>query len=345
MVYSTYLISSMKLQRKNLNFREIRQVKTNLKTSWYSCSFSNNKLIALNGERRDLNGTRYYISIWSTKELREINFRIAHTYWIYRVIYLPKRNILISCSADQTIKLWTANEQFKPLKTYQCSSWIRSLAVNDKEDLLFCGGDHKGIIVCSLRTGKCIMRLPTENYLGHTSMKYISDFNLLIVGCTGKGCLWVYNLRTFKLVSQAEAHRRRKAIWAMEYEPKQHLLFTGSSDAIIKIWKITETFSLVLHREISYGSGNIGQIVSFPEYGVIASSHSMNEVKFWNVETGQSAYTVEIAIAKAWIIHPLKELGIILCLDHASDDMSVIQDAHAYQNSISKGHGGKCQIF
>ena len=336
-------MKSVKGEFKNKDFTLAADYHSNLHSSWYACTFAKEQYIAINGERKGQNPRKYFISIRTTKEFKEVGLREAHSYWIYRIIHLPIRNLLITCSADQKIKIWKATINMEPVKTLHCSQWVRSLAVDSSERLLFSAGDHTGIYVWNLNTGRRIRCMPTDKHIGHTSMKYIPKHHLLAVGCTGSGCIWIFDVETYKMIHKLEAHAVRKAIWAMEYEPAFSLLFTGSSDGFVKIWKIDDKNSIKLQSVLPVAGGFVGQIVSIPEYQLIASTHSTNDVKFWDVFTGESKGSVETNLQKTWVLHPVRSLGRLFCFDHASDEVVVIHDQKQVQNIVAKN--AKCEIF
>jgi platelet-activating factor acetylhydrolase IB subunit alpha len=66
------------------------------------------------------------------------------------VEYLPGGDTLISCSRDNTIKLWDANSGYCSQTIPAHSEWIRKVAVNAKGTLLASASKDESIIVWNL---------------------------------------------------------------------------------------------------------------------------------------------------------------------------------------------------
>ena len=63
---------------------------------------------------------------------------------------MPGGDFLVSCSRDETIKLWDTNTGYCVSTVKGHSDWIREVAINNKGTLLASGGKDESIIIWNL---------------------------------------------------------------------------------------------------------------------------------------------------------------------------------------------------
>ncbi|CAD8203422.1 unnamed protein product [Paramecium octaurelia] len=95
---------------------------------------------------------KYDIKVWSFSNgsIKLLKILQGHTNWIQCIVYSNKRNSLISCSGDKTIRCWQQLNQddwisSQPYQQHRDYVWC--IILNSNEDLLFSGSKDKSIKV------------------------------------------------------------------------------------------------------------------------------------------------------------------------------------------------------
>lgn len=167
---------------------------------------------------------------------------------IYALAFLPNQNILISGSADWTIKIWdlSTNQVIKTLEGHQGS--IRALAVSPDGRTLVSGSTDGTVRVWDLKT------LTLQHTLiGHTDLVRtvaISPDGQLIASGS-----WDKTIKLWGLSPQQKAHLEnhyqsnspqligtltghQEYINSIAFTPNGQMLISGSDDNKIKIWEL-----------------------------------------------------------------------------------------------------------
>lgn len=167
---------------------------------------------------------------------------------IYALAFLPNQNLLISGSADWTIKIWdlSTNQVIKTLEGHQGS--IRALAVSPDGHTLVSGSTDGTVRVWDLKT------LTLQHTLiGHTDLvrtvAISPDGQLIASGSWDKTIkLWTLSPQTKadlknhhqsnspKLIGTLTGHQ--EYINSLAFTPDGQMLISGSDDNTIKIWQL-----------------------------------------------------------------------------------------------------------
>ena len=74
----------------------------------------------------------------------------GHEHEISSLEFLPGGDFLVSCSRDQTIKLWDSNSGYCVQTVKGHTDWIRKVSVNNKGNLLASASKDESIIIWNL---------------------------------------------------------------------------------------------------------------------------------------------------------------------------------------------------
>lgn len=98
--------------------------------------------------------------------LRKFN---AHSDQIFRLINLPNKQMVASCSYDKTVKIWNttnSNDDWSLVMTFTSGNGARPRALEPIDDhMLATGFDDKTIKFFSLNTGKIVRTISVDYFV------------------------------------------------------------------------------------------------------------------------------------------------------------------------------------
>jgi len=168
----------------------------------------------------------------------------VHKKWINHVIWVEKRNYIVTCSNDMKIKVFAVlnhGKSIKPIATFRGhTNLVRCIRYLDTEDLLVSAGDDADIKVWDLRTLKRFATIPTEcNTNMDGSIAYIPKDKLIGVGFRS-GVIRFYHLYKKNLVFEFKTGFENFYTYGLQYLPKRKLILGRVKEGVISVWKYDE---------------------------------------------------------------------------------------------------------
>ena len=156
----------------------------------------------------------------------------GHRYFVYSLLYMKERDIMISGSWDVTLRLWN-------MSTYQCDKVIEgvdcyfknSLYQIDK-DRVIVGGDNSFSIV---NIDKCVIekRIKDESLGFVYCFLKLRDNKTILCGCKyGKFCFYDMNTKQYKITK----NNHKDSITDLLFKDDNTFL-SCSLDKTIKVWR------------------------------------------------------------------------------------------------------------
>ena len=156
----------------------------------------------------------------------------GHNNWVYSILYIKERDIMISGSLDITLRLWN-------MSTYRCDKvirgvrcyWTNALYQIDKDRVIV--GDNKTFTIVNI--DKCVI----ENTIIDESFDYANGFlklrdnHTILCGCE-IGIFGFYDMNTKKYIRTK--HNHNKKIYDL-LTIDEHTFLSCSEDNTIKVWK------------------------------------------------------------------------------------------------------------
>ncbi|KAI9689675.1 MAG: hypothetical protein M1820_010104 [Bogoriella megaspora] len=269
---------------------------------------------------------------------------ISNDYHVDAVITLATnrqhRNLLLSGSADATIKLWDLNKQvcahsFNDIHGHKVSSvgWTRSTAA---DSVFISGGYDKFAVVSDARNPKKAAKWK----FGHDIEKVMWDpieLNNFYVN-TDDGTVHCFDWRTFKdnpTESQPlwELKAHDSSISSFDVNPIiPGFLVTGSDDKTVKLWNVTDNKpSMVVSRDLDVGKVFSAQFAPDTEIGFrLAVAGSKGSVKIWDTSTNATVRRIfGNKIAPNGVEEPVREktVGIQESGDESEEEEEGENDA------------------
>jgi len=165
----------------------------------------------------------------------------VHNKWINHVIWVEKRNYIVTCSNDMKIKVFAVLNQgkiIKPIMTFRGhTNLVRCIRYLDMEDLLVSAGDDSDIKVWDLKTLRRFATIPTNSNTNMDgSIAYIPQDKLIGVGFRS-GSIRFYHLYKKNCVLEFKTGFDNFYTYGLQYLPKRKLILGRVKENVIKVWK------------------------------------------------------------------------------------------------------------
>jgi hypothetical protein len=195
--------------------------------------------VALSSDGRILaSGSRdKTIKIWNVSTGQEINTLKGHSRSVNSVAFSPDGKTLASSSRDRdnTIKIWNVatGQKITTLKGH--SNLVLSVAFSPDGKTLASGGWDNTIKIWNVSTGQEISTLK-GNSISVNSVAFSPDGKTLATSADNTIKIW--NVATWQEITILKAHSR--LVKSVAFSSDGKTLASGSWDATIKIWRLSE---------------------------------------------------------------------------------------------------------
>jgi len=163
---------------------------------------------------------------------------IGHTKKVNAVKFHPTKDVLMTGSADNTVKIWTkfANEGFKvghniTLHTQE----IVGLSLHATNDYLVSASKDKTWAFHNIETGKSLLQVTEPDESPLTCVMLHPDGLILATG-TEDQVIRVWDLKSQKNVATFRGHKA--AITDLKFSENGYYLTTAAQDNLLKLWDL-----------------------------------------------------------------------------------------------------------
>jgi WD40 repeat protein len=218
-------------------------------------------------------------------QLAPIRTLQGHNSFVNTLAISPDGKILVSGSADQTIKVWdwATGTELRTLVGH--SSFINALAIAPDGKTLVSGSADQMIKIWDLTTGKELRTLT-----GHTgfinALKISHDGRILVSGGADQ-IIKIWDLTTGKELRTLTGHTGY--INSLDISADGHTLVSGGTDQTLKVWDLTSGKEL---RTLAGHTGFVNTVVIAPDGQTVISSSTDKTIKVWNLATGELMRTL-----------------------------------------------------
>lgn len=230
--------------------------------------------------------------LWGeVKVIEDNNIAIAqilegHTSFVNDLAISPDSRLLMSASADKTIKVWQLDTGELLQTLTGSTSFINALAITFDGNFLIGASADKTIRIWDLETGEL-----TNILEGHTSFVDIivlSPDGQILVSTGADKTIRIWKLETGEMLHVLEGHSG--FVNALAISSDGETLVSGSADASLKVWNLKTGKKL---HSLTGHSSFINAIAISPNGKTLASGGADKTIKIWDLQTGEKIETLE----------------------------------------------------
>ena len=173
------------------------------------------------------------IKIWNCKrQFKRIQIFKGHRYSVSSIIQLDKKQLLVSISQDDTLRIWN-------ISTYQCQTIIMKVECFSQNSMIelennkiFIGGKNK---IAIIDLNKCIIeqKIENETKVDHVSSSIYLKEGIILFG-TRFGIINIYDIRN-KTITKIKTTLIGDIRCFLKINENQFI--TGSIDSVIRLWE------------------------------------------------------------------------------------------------------------
>ncbi|MBW4657365.1 MAG: serine/threonine protein kinase [Drouetiella hepatica Uher 2000/2452] len=227
----------------------------------------------------------YNPSVQTIKQLAPLRTLQGHTSFVNALAISPDGKILVSGSADQTIKVWdwATGTELRTLAGH--TSFVNALAIARDGKTLVSGSADQTIKIWDLTTGKELRTL--AGHAGFVNALNISHDGRILVSGSADQTIKVWDLPTGKELRTLAGHTG--FINSLNISADGYTLVSGGTDQTLKVWDLTTGKEL---RTLAGHTGFINMVVIAPDGQTAISSSTDKTIKIWDLATGELVRTL-----------------------------------------------------
>jgi WD40 repeat protein len=210
----------------------------------------------------------------------------GHTHWVVNVIHLRRRQQIMTCSNDGSLRVWDVKSGKQIGEDWRDEgAAMNTIALSPDGKRAVSGSDDGAVRLWDIDTGKVIAKW-MGHAIGVTSLCWSRDSQRVVSGSYG-GTVWVWDAETGETVL---GPLKLTNVWAAVYSPDETMIaaggWGGADTGCIKIWN-SNAGKLVINLERSEPTGLV-YCLAWPGEGKTLISGSNNgKITIWNTTTWQ----------------------------------------------------------
>ena len=229
-------------------------------------------------------GTESVVHLWNGKTLQPAGALHGHANTIYGLDFLKSGGI-ITCSRDQTAKIWHDRHTDNEAEFRSGNDWLWSVAISpDNQTLATAGADSK-VVVWNLRNGSKLGEVAAERSVQF--VRFSPDGNSIVAGGRDHK-IYVWNSKSLKLDRILGSHDGD--VNSFQFSPDGKLLASGSNDGSVVIWEFAS--GKPLYRYKMKSAKRVWAVAFSPVANEIVFGGTDHTVHRWKFEKSQEAETV-----------------------------------------------------
>uniref|UniRef100_A0A3P8SFN2 Apoptotic protease-activating factor 1 n=1 Tax=Amphiprion percula TaxID=161767 RepID=A0A3P8SFN2_AMPPE len=230
--------------------------------------------------------SNYTLELWDLEANKKMADCSGHLSWVQRVQFSPDGSQLLSCSDDQTVRLWETNKVHT--SSAICLKRDSDVLFNGEEIVVSAADNCNRLQVRDGRTGSVLFQ--SEEKSSRIRCTCMCRQPSAVVLGQEDGTVQVLELPSGKLLANLLGHT--KTVLHCQFSQNGQTLITSSEDTTIRVWRWQSGECKVLqgHKEqvrcfsLLSNSPNDSRLLSWSFDGT---------VKVWDTETGEKLQDIE----------------------------------------------------
>jgi WD40 repeat protein len=197
------------------------------------------------------------VKLWTRQGKRLTTYQ--HQDSVYALAVANDESFFASASADKKVRLWSLDDNSKPLHILSHDSAVNDVDVNQHNQNILTVS-NAGYVCIWDKKGKVLhkQKLPEATLVG----KYSNNGKFFATGGSDR-IVRLWDTQTFQIISEFKTHHDR--VQAIDFSLDDKTLISGSSDNTLAFWKI---------------KSNLPAQVLKPDYSIIAHDNWVFDVRF-----------------------------------------------------------------
>jgi hypothetical protein len=244
--------------------------------------------VAPTGQRVACGTHDAHILLFSTKTNKPLRALKGHEGIVSSVFFAQRGKQIVSCSWDQTARLWGLRTEVKEVNPLKANSEFKSLAIGSKFSKGAVGERDGEVKIFSASKMKCI-----RNIQAHTNdvsgLAFINDDSQLI-SASWDGTCSIWDLASYEKIHQFKPQKAR--IRSLTVTPDESRLFLGLHNGriiSINLENFTDRIKLSGHKDI------VSALAVNHSGEFLASGSWDRTIRVWNIAEGK-----QVERERAW---------------------------------------------
>jgi WD40 repeat protein len=205
----------------------------------------------------------------------------GHTHWVANVIHLRRRQQIMTCSNDDSLRVWDVKSRKQIGEDWRDEgAGMNAIALSPDGKRVVSGSGDGAVRLWDIDTGKVIAKWMGHT-IGVTSLCWSRDSHRVVSGSYG-GTVWVWDAETGETIL---GPLKLTNVWAAVYSPDETMIAAGGLGGI-KIWNANGG-KLVINLERSEPAEPVFCLAWPGEGNTLISGSNNGKITIWNTTTWQ----------------------------------------------------------